>query len=233
MHTALFSSLVLFAASIVVVANFLAMFLEPFGPKPKSAEEFGFSYAAGQKQGDSIGVDVYIPGAGFSGFYYTLGRLQAFHNSHPDPSTSEYYCFSAGCLALITSLLKLPIDSVIEMALTYRNRWITGEISRYDVVHHFIDGLLNIENDNDNATKFDGRGAECKEDESNSTKRAENCTLQYSSSRKRNVHNLRYSLPRINVLTSAWGGQNILSQSIQKPSSVEHLRRMLVETTWM
>ena len=91
---------------------------------------------------DSTRTSMYIPGAGFSGFFYTLGRLQAFHNSSIS-SAQEYHCFSAGCLALVISLLRIPVHSVIARASSSRDRWIEGEISRYDVVEDFVDRILS------------------------------------------------------------------------------------------
>eukprot|EP00571_Detonula_confervacea_P000069 CAMPEP_0172326338 /NCGR_PEP_ID=MMETSP1058-20130122/56221_1 /TAXON_ID=83371 /ORGANISM="Detonula confervacea, Strain CCMP 353" /LENGTH=202 /DNA_ID=CAMNT_0013043095 /DNA_START=10 /DNA_END=615 /DNA_ORIENTATION=- len=188
---ALFCSL---TASVVV--NFVSMFLEPFD------SEFG--YTVEQKQ-----LDLYIPGAGFSGFFYTLGRLQAFLHS-PHNATHEYYCFSAGCLALIASLLNLQIDDVLELAHSSRNQWNTGEISRYDVVEHFVDGLLqNIEDEMLlvgekllNTTLFDGREEECDNYQANAIQGAKMDAMQYPL--MRNARNLHASLPRINVITTAW-----------------------------
>ena len=42
----------------------------------------------------------YVPGAGFSGFPFTLGRL----HSMGDPTKIECYCYSAGCLAATVAL---------------------------------------------------------------------------------------------------------------------------------
>ena len=68
---------------------------------------------------------VFIPGAGFSGFFYTLGRLHSlgknYNNTSPlNEDDDEYYCFSAGCLALVATLMQVPLHSAIEMALGSR-----------------------------------------------------------------------------------------------------------------
>lgn len=220
------SPIILLTASIVV--NFLSMFLEPYGAE--------FSYSVEQEPGES--ANVYIPGAGFSGFFYTLGRLQALHNTPSHSSTAyEYYCFSAGCLALVTSLLKLPIDSAIELAHTSRNQWIVGEISRYEVVGNFVDGLLyhaeekiTLVDENLNAT-IDGGSAEELIYHTNATQGNLMNPGQYLSNS--DGCSLQYLLPRINIITSTWNKQRLFSQSIQKPSSIDHLRRLLVQTTWM
>ena len=220
------SPIILITTSIAL--NFLSMFLEPYGAE--------FSTSVEQEPGES--TNVYIPGAGFSGFFYTLGRLQALHNTSSHSSTAyEYYCFSAGCLALVTSLLKLSIDSAIELAHTSRNQWIVGEISRYDVVGNFVDGLLYhaekktaLLDENLNATTG-GESAEELIYRTNATQGFFNNPGQYLSNSHGN--SLQDLLPRINVITSTWNKQRLLSQSIQKPSSIDHLRRLLVQTTWM
>ena len=204
------------------------MFLEPLDSK---LAIFG-SEAGEQNQEDY--TDIYIPGAGFAGFFYTLGRLQALHNT--SSSSYEYYCFSAGCLALITSLLNLPIDSALDLAHASRNQWTMGEISRYDVVEHFVDGLLsNIENVENNTTDSIDMFSVDGQVNATSDERIAECdkmgSIEYAS--QRDAINLQDFLPRINVITSEWSKKRFLSQNIQKPSSVAHLRRMLVQTTWM
>lgn len=225
--------LVIFTSSLV--SNFLSMFLEPLST---SVVSVGTSMS--KTEGDTI--DVYIPGAGFSGFFYTLGRLQALHqSSYHNSSSFQYYCFSAGCLALLTSLLQLPVDSAVKLAHSSRNRWILGEISRYDVVKHFVDGLLDVEDVDVDAPiptegmwneTIDEQDVECRDFQCNSTEGGrilENA--QYTT--KRNDIDVREFLPRINVITSTWDAQHFISQRIQQPSSVEHLKELMIQTTWI
>lgn len=224
----------LFLLTSSVVNNFLSMYLEPLGSKTYST--------ISRKKDNSI--DIYIPGAGFSGFFYTLGRLQALHTSTLNSSSFQYYCFSAGCLALLTSLLQLPVDSAVELAHSSRNRWITGEISRFDVVEYFIDGLLLFDskgkygslNGTLNATIDRGAPVECTEFQSNSThgreKKIDTPTAQLTLTRQQNGIDIRDFLPRINVITSTWNKLNLQS-NVQQPSSVEDLKKLLIETTWM
>ena len=207
------SPFILLAASIGI--NFFAMFLEPYGTEKWTVE---------MEPGNS--VDVYIPGAGFSGFFYTLGRLQALHNAPPEELDAfEYYCFSAGCLALVTSLLKIPIDSAIELAHSSRDKWMMGEIGRYNVVEHFVDGLMfhagPVEELNVTIDRYSRYTV------------LDNIDQSSSSSSGRHDNSLYDILPRINVITSTWTKQSLFSQSIQKPTSVDHLRRLLVQTTWI
>ena len=124
--------------------------------------------------------------------------------------------------------MDLSFDSAIELAFSSRNRWNTGEISRYEVVEEFVDGLLAnpaLDCHGNNAT-FDGeRLEEWDKYDSNST--------QSELELRENSHILQHVLPRINVITSVWNRESIPSRHVQKPTSIEHLRRMLVQTTWM
>jgi hypothetical protein len=81
---------------------------------------------------------VYVPGGGFSGFWYTMGRLQ----SVPYPYAYDYYCYSAGCLVVVAVLQNRSMDTVLDMATDAQKRWLRGEISRYEVVPDFVDNLL-------------------------------------------------------------------------------------------
>ena len=201
--------------------------------------------------------DLYVPGAGFSGFFYTLGRLHALHSVSSQPK--EYYCFSAGCLALITSVMNMSVDQAIEIAHSSRDQWMMGDISRYDVVEVFVDRLLsNVENaENITALEvdekvnlafdagnrecrtnrtmesdpFDGGAGECANYIPN-IRSIERDTVKYSLQRT-SAQKLQDVLPRINVITSVWNKRYLLSQTIQKPSSIAHLKRLLVQTTWM
>jgi hypothetical protein len=81
---------------------------------------------------------VCVSGGGFSGFWFTLGRL----DSIPHPETKTYYCYSAGCLGLVAALSHLTMEQTYEIARDKQLRWQRGDISRYDVVGAFVDDLL-------------------------------------------------------------------------------------------
>lgn len=133
---------------------------------------------------------VFVPGAGFSGFWYTLGRLRSI----PDPSAHNFYCYSAGCLGVVAALNGLDMEEVYDAALSMQTQWNEGEISRYDVVGGFVDYLLERAAAN-NETSMD--------------------------------------LSLLNVLTTAknsWFGVRL---SVQTPSSMENLRTLLLQTTWI
>ncbi len=96
---------------------------------------------------------VFVPGAGFSGFWYTLGKLRSI----PSPFEKEFYCYSSGCLAVVTILRNLTVDEVYDKARAVQVRWQEGHLHRYEVVASFIDDLLRDDGfvEATNATEFD------------------------------------------------------------------------------
>lgn len=160
---------------------------------------------------------VYIPGAGFSGFFYTLGRLYSLRNVTDGDDT--YYCFSAGCLALVATLVDVSLESVVEMAHASRNKWMRGEIGRYQVVEYFVDRLL----ENDDREEF--------KHEPNTMINA-TATLHHHL-RAITPHKLQRHLSKINIITSKWTKDTILTQSIRTPSSLLELKQMLLQTTYI
>ncbi len=81
---------------------------------------------------------VYVPGAGFSGYWFTLGRLKSI----PDPASKSYYCYSAGCLGVVATLADKSMQEMSDLAFDVQRKWKEGVLDRYDVVSHFVDGLL-------------------------------------------------------------------------------------------
>jgi len=79
-------------------------------------------------------------GAGFGGFYYILGFL---HGLDEGAGSSEndniYYCYSSGCLAAV--LAPLNVHDIWDAAVTAQQEWLTGKLSRYDIVEHFLHSL--------------------------------------------------------------------------------------------
>lgn len=187
--------------TIIVTFNLMSLYLEnPFhtAAPPSSAEVMTCSEHH----------TIYIPGAGFSGFFYTLGRLNSMHINETlmDSPSYEYYCFSSGCLALTTHLMQMNVDSALQLAQSSRQQFISGNISMYNVVEKFVDGLL-FENDETH--------------------------LLNSNATRHHHHYLNQHLSRIHVITTSWNNTNLPSQSIRRPSSVEELKQMLIQTTWI
>ena len=211
----LFSTVIIVGGCIV--GNFLLMFLEPISSS--------FICKEHQHDLELHSSSIYIPGAGFSGFFYTLGRLQVLTDNE-----YNYHCFSAGCLALITYMLEVPINAVIELAYSSRNRYLSGEISRYDVVEYFVNGLLDKDAVHNNVSTSRSTKTGCQQYQvSNATKQSIR-TISYDE----RIQKLQDSLPSINVITSTWDKHSfIISQRQEKPTSVKHLKRMLLETTYI
>lgn len=146
---------------------------------------------------------VYVPGAGFSGFWFTLGRLRSI----PEPASKDFYCFSAGCLGVVAIFSNFTIGEVSEMAIGVQSKWRTGEISQYQVVTKFLDVLLQRFEDDDTAAAQNG-----------------------STSSGENPLSL---LPRLHVITSVLGKYYGMNHIIRTPQNVVELREMLLQTTWM
>lgn len=87
---------------------------------------------------------LYIPGGGFSGFFYTMGRLQGKAKKESDVA---YYCYSAGCLATTATLADISVSEVYEKALDIQMQWRAGAITRFQVVEEFVDYVLSTGND--------------------------------------------------------------------------------------
>jgi len=190
----------------MVAVNLMSMFLE--SPFPSTSAKCSEN-------------SVYIPGAGFSGFFYTLGRLSSLGNETSTTgieSPYEYYCFSSGCLALVTHLLGRNVDSALKLAHESRNQFITGNIGPYSIVGEFVDGLLFGDAETDASVHLHYEGND------------QCSTNQNASNAKNRIHD---HLSRINIITTSWNKANIPSQSIRRPSSVDELRQMLIQTTWM
>jgi hypothetical protein len=81
---------------------------------------------------------IYVPGGGFSGFWFTIGRLQSISN----PDTKSFYCYSAGCLGVVAALSNYTVDELSDSAFEVQRKWQAGDIGRYLVVDEFVRGLL-------------------------------------------------------------------------------------------
>ncbi|GMH60906.1 hypothetical protein TrRE_jg1144, partial [Triparma retinervis] len=95
----------------------------------------------------------FVPGLGFSGFWYTLGRINSIPSAEYEKG--EYYCFSAGCLAVSARFLNKDIESVARTALDAQGRWRDGELGRYSVATDFVDTLLSKSPGPDSASVSD------------------------------------------------------------------------------
>ncbi|CAJ1962713.1 unnamed protein product [Cylindrotheca closterium] len=86
---------------------------------------------------------IYIPGGGFSGFWFHLGYLQSMKDLHE----YEYYCFSSACLGILAVLMDHTADDVMDAALLAQERWQDNHISRFDLVENFLETLVPTSDD--------------------------------------------------------------------------------------
>ena len=154
---------------------------------------------------------IYVPGYGFSGFWYTLGRVQSLEN----PESYNYYCYSAGCLAPVARFKNWSLEEVIHFAVSARKKWKGGIIDRYSVVNNFVSGLLDMD-ENDETCLI------------NSTVDTPHCHSK--------VNKIMLSSPswlsNLNILTTT-KDQGVVVHKIQKPKNIYELQQMLIQTTWM
>lgn len=104
----------------------------------------------------SPACSVYVPGAGFSGFFFMLGRLQTLTtNFSSSDMGKDYYCFSAGCLGVVATMISnYTVDEVAAIAFQVQQQWSNGELSRYDLTQAFVDKLLPPHHDDNNEESF-------------------------------------------------------------------------------
>ena len=85
---------------------------------------------------------VFVSGGGFSGFWFSIGRLQSIE----DPASKTYYCYSAGCIAVVAVLSNSTVDEMSDLCFGVQNRWKVGETRHYGVVTDFLDNFLSTPN---------------------------------------------------------------------------------------
>mmetsp|Transcript_29980 Transcript_29980/g.44280 ORF Transcript_29980/g.44280 Transcript_29980/m.44280 type:complete len:351 (-) Transcript_29980:36-1088(-) len=84
---------------------------------------------------------IYIPGGGFSAFWFTIGRLESM--SEAELASKDLYCYSSGCLTAVAAIANCSKIEVIDMAKASQQRWQTGEIGLYEIVQDFVDHLVD------------------------------------------------------------------------------------------
>lgn len=182
-----------------------------------------------------------VPGSGFSGFWFTLGRLHALEYEHEHDrqlqnlegttagSTTnrtmeymddkparnlKYECYSSGCLAVVATLLNHDIESVLDIAVGAQTLWLQGILKRHEVVNHFVDGILRI-----------SREVLHHDDE-------------YETSKKNAISVLENeALSRVNIITTGlnWDDPHsgFLKYHSRSPAHTPELKELLMQTTWI
>jgi hypothetical protein len=82
---------------------------------------------------------IYVSGGGFSGFWFSLGRLRTI----PEPETKTFVCYSAGCLGVVATLSNYSMEQLYEPASRIQKRVWDGSVHRYNVVETFVDFILD------------------------------------------------------------------------------------------
>lgn len=157
---------------------------------------------------------IYIPGLGFSGFWFTLGRLKSI----PDPSSKQFVCFSAGCLGAVTILNNFTVDEMACIAQTAQTNWRNGNITRFQVVQQFVDGLVYREF----PSNLDPLGCLAQN----------NLLPTRNSNQKVPIHNPKL-LERLHILTTEKGDNSLVKATMRSPTNLEELRDMLIQTAWI
>lgn len=105
---------------------------------------YGALTAATESSGNDVAHNptgcAYMPGGGFSGFPYAMGSLL----NVKDPTSIDYYCYSAGCLAS-TAALAGAIHDMRDIADNSKKAWRNGEISRFEFVEYLVDQYVTEE----------------------------------------------------------------------------------------
>jgi len=158
---------------------------------------------------------VYVPGGGFSGFWFTLGRLQSIPNKHD----MEYYCYSAGCLGVVAILSDYTMEDMWNMAHGVQVQWQRGEISRYQVVTNFLDELLLSQS-----------SAELV----NETTHSQHRRHRISQRSDQWWNQSSGILSKLHIITSTRGGWFFgMQPAVRTPTSLDELHEMLLQTTWI
>jgi hypothetical protein len=174
---------------------------------------------------------VCVSGGGFSGFWFTLGRLQNSiilplttttdsevdtptisidnNNKNSSQTRKEYYCYSSGCLGVVAALSRYSMEDMWNIAYNIQLQWKSGQLDRYDVVTAFVDDLLF--------------GRQYQESTRQSLIKFQNATLRLSPS----------DLSSLNIITTVKGTWWGVETSIRTPQTVHELRTMLIQTTWI
>ena len=164
----------------------------------------------------------YVPGGGFSGYWFLLGRLQNMKRHQNNMNDKKFVCYSSGCLGVIATLLMNDnnnnnVDSIYNMARTIQMEWNEGRLHQYQVVESFIDGLLSPVLDNDNNKE------QQQQQEEAFLETIRNNLYIITSTYDDNSNN-----SSTNMLSSI-----IPTAIIQQPTNIQELKQMLLQTAWI
>lgn len=81
-------------------------------------------------------TSVYVPGAGFSGFWFTFGALQKI-----DSTNHTFYCYSSGCLVVLAKVLDTSFNQTYGICDSIKQSVQLGTMSRYNAVAEMFESL--------------------------------------------------------------------------------------------
>ncbi|KAL3918989.1 MAG: hypothetical protein SGILL_003981 [Bacillariaceae sp.] len=191
---------------------------------------------------------IYVPGGGFSGFWFSLGRLQSL--SAKDMFQEKFVCYSAGCLGVVATLLQhmqaemsiadmgthgsgssrsttassSPPNNnndhsshLYNMARNIQVEWLNGDLHRYRIVESFVDGILE--------------SLEAMRDNDDPAVQA--YYQRFFDIVSSNLYITTTSVPTEKGDDKALGGGASLKATLRQPSSIQDLKQMLLQTTWI
>ena len=112
-----------------------------FVPKTGSGSQLLPSSASTLTASSSTKDTVCVSGGGFSGFWFTIGRLQSIR----DPHEKDFYCYSAGCLSVVAALSNYTVDHMSDLAFGVQELWKNATLGQYEVVTDFVHKLVPVE----------------------------------------------------------------------------------------
>jgi hypothetical protein len=197
---------------------------------------------------------IYVPGGGFSGFWFTLGRLSALSSQQIHQDT--FVCYSAGCLGVVATLIQhlqqelqqqeqqhlqrhLPLtinatttstvsghQELYAMARGIQLEWLEGSLHRYDVVETFSDRMM------DTLTSMS-----LLQDNAHADSLARRPRERFWHAIQNNLH-IVTSKPATTTTTTTTNSVKsrhalLLDATMQRPHDLQSLKRMLLQTTWI
>eukprot|EP00538_Stauroneis_constricta_P002545 CAMPEP_0119561170 /NCGR_PEP_ID=MMETSP1352-20130426/16902_1 /TAXON_ID=265584 /ORGANISM="Stauroneis constricta, Strain CCMP1120" /LENGTH=507 /DNA_ID=CAMNT_0007609325 /DNA_START=83 /DNA_END=1603 /DNA_ORIENTATION=- len=159
---------------------------------------------------------VYVPGGGFSGFWFFLGQLKSLTNV----DETNFVCYSAGCLASVSTLQHWSVNRTATLAFSIQHQWETGAITRSEVVPTFVDGLLEDVYNEFNVSVNDW----------STTPPVSSSSSPLASSSQLLAPAW---LPRVKILTTKPSGRWGVHTVVHTATSIQELRQRLIQSAWI
>jgi hypothetical protein len=161
---------------------------------------------------------------GFLGFWLLLGRVQSMER----PPDHQFHCFSSGCLAATCALYNISVDDTLNKSLDLQRQWNDDQISRYQVVEHFVKFLVDAAHKNQAMVGRAQVPHYRHQHHSNVTSSLSNCSTdnRHQRTHSRHDNNLLQNL-HIYTVTKDKGGH------VTTPKTMQHLESLLRATIWI